>query len=441
MKKVLYSIIILFLVAILAVLKPVDFTPLEELAYVQRTLQGLEAFEPPAHPDTVRGNWAVMSLIPPFSVAMAGYGDREGAPFDGIRDSLSVRAFVFYTREKKYAWVNADLLIIPPLVYQAVERKLIDSGWNMEQVYLTATHTHGGPGGWQPGPIGRLFAGDFIPEMVDFLAEQFVKAIRVAEMNPEPLSMADTTLHVPEGVVNRLVGEDGDLEPRLDLLYLQKASGAGAILYSYAAHATTLGPEEMRLHGDYPALTAHALQEEAEMVAYAAGAVGSMGPASLAEDKYANEEALSRLLAQRIKMAKNQLRPEPLRELWIHRFPLELGEPQWRISEKIALRPWLFKRLFGDFEASLSVLRIGNRLWLGFPADVSGELSIEWPDGARPVYTGFNGGYAGYFTHDRHYALQAYETRMMNWFGPYKGTYTQMLAQKAYLRFGGSSLD
>lgn len=438
MKKVLFGMIILILVAVLTVFKPVDFTLPGELEYVQQTLEGLEAFEPPAYQDTVRGNWAVRSLLPPFPVAMAGYGDREGAPFQGIRDSLAVRAFVFHTPEKKYAWISADLLIIPPLVYQAMEQKLANIGWSMEQIYLTATHTHGAPGGWQPGPIGKLFAGDFKPEMVDFLAEQMADAIRMAERNPEPLFMADTTLHVPEGVVNRLVGEKGSLEPRLDVVYLQKASGAGALLYSYAAHATTLGAEEMHLHGDYPALVAGLLKEEAELVAYAAGAVGSMGPAILEEDPYANEKALSRLLAERVKRAKGALHPVPLRQLWVHRFPMELGEPQWRVSEKIALRSWLFRRLFGDIDASLSLMRLGNNLWMGFPADISGELSQEWPDESRPVYTAFNGSYAGYFTHDRHYTLDAYETRMMNWFGPHKGAYMQMLAKKAYSRFGAS---
>jgi hypothetical protein len=436
MKKVLSGILILLLLAVSSVFKPVDFTPLEELAYVQQTLERLAAFEPPAHQDTVRGNWAEMSLLPPFPVAMAGYGDREGAPFEGIRDSLSVRAVVFHTHQEKYAWLSADLLIIPPLVYQELEKKLDEIGWNMQQVYLTATHTHGGPGGWQPGAIGKLFAGDFLPEMVDFLAKQFVEAIQAAEVNPETMYMADTTLHVPEGLVNRLVGEEGTIEPRLDLVYLKKASGAKALWYTYAAHATTLGPEEMRLHGDYPALTADALKQEADLISYAAGAVGSMGPAAPQVDSYANEQELSRVLAERIKQAVEALHPKPLLELWVHRFPLALGEPQWRVSHKIALRSWLFRRLFGEIEATLSVMRIGKDLWIGYPADISGELSVEWADAGRPVYTGFNGSYAGYFTHDRHYSLDSYETRMMNWFGPHKGAYMQQLAQTAYRRFG-----
>jgi hypothetical protein len=436
MKKVLLSLLIVLVLAVFAILQPVDFKPLKEQGYAQRSLEAIKAFEPPAIEDTLRGNWASASLIPPFPVAMAGYGDREGAYFNGIRDSLAVRAFVFHSAKGKYALLNADLLIIPPLVYQALEEKLQTLGWNMDQVYLSATHTHGGPGGWQPGPIGKMFAGDFQQQAVDFLASQMVSALRSAERNPEVLYIADTTLYIPEGVVNRLVGDEGTIEPRLDLMLLKKASGAEALIYTYAAHATTLGPEEMRLHGDYPSITAGALKKEVELVAYAAGAVGSMGPKQAHEDAYANEKDLGLLLAERINRAKVALQPTPLQAFWVQRFPIDLGKSQWRIGQKIAIRPWLFEALFGKVEATLSVMRMGETLWIGYPADISGELSIEWPDEGRPIFTSFNGSYAGYFTHDRHYSLNSYETRMMNWFGPYKGAYVQLLAEEVYKRYG-----
>ena len=39
------------------------------------------------------------------------------------------------------------------------------------------------------------------------------------------------------------------------------------------------------------------------------------------------------------------------------------------------------------------------------------------------VLTSFNGGYIGYITPDAYYDLKKYETRDMNFFGPYNGAY------------------
>ena len=39
------------------------------------------------------------------------------------------------------------------------------------------------------------------------------------------------------------------------------------------------------------------------------------------------------------------------------------------------------------------------------------------------MVTSFDGGYIGYVTPDRYYDRATYETRDMNWFGPYNGNY------------------
>jgi hypothetical protein len=74
------------------------------------------------------------------------------------------------------------------------------------------------------------------------------------------------------------------------------------------------------------------------------------------------------------------------------------------------------------------MLRVGNVLFTGMPCDFSGELTespIHDADGRHLnlIVTSFNGGYMGYVTRDDWYDLNAYETRTMNWYGPYNGAY------------------
>jgi len=83
----------------------------------------------------------------------------------------------------------------------------------------------------------------------------------------------------------------------------------------------------------------------------------------------------------------------------------------------------------------MKALKIGNNVLIGTPCDYSGELMPEIVRTAQfkklnLMVTSFNGGYVGYITHDRHYDLDAYETRVMNWYGPQNGIYFQEIIQE-----------
>ena len=91
-----------------------------------------------------------------------------------------------------------------------------------------------------------------------------------------------------------------------------------------------------------------------------------------------------------------------------------------------------FERIFGTYPTFLTALRLNQVLFVGFPADFSGEFSDDLSRAAgagwHVVPTSFNGGYVGYLTPAKYYDLKAYETRDMNFAGPYGG---QMAADVA----------
>src|SRR5690606_31150123 len=126
--------------------------------------------------------------------------------------------------------------------------------------------------------------------------------------------------------------------------------------------------------------------------------------------------------SKNVKQTSNIVQAETLK------FPLR--EPTPRISMDLGLRSWVFRGMFGDYEPNIKVLRIGNILMIGMPADFSGELIPELDAYAKNkgfdlIVTSFNGGYIGYVTHDKYYNRDLYETVIMNWYGPYNGAYTQ----------------
>src|SRR5262249_7966538 len=91
-------------------------------------------------------------------------------------------------------------------------------------------------------------------------------------------------------------------------------------------------------------------------------------------------------------------------------------------------------------QTHVSVLRIGPAVLVGLPGDYAGHLAdplARWSRsrGLTLVATSFNGDYKGYFVsqpvfmnHDR------YETRWMNFFGPWAGEYLGDLARRAIER-------
>ena len=107
---------------------------------------------------------------------------------------------------------------------------------------------------------------------------------------------------------------------------------------------------------------------------------------------------------------------------------LPLPEPQVKISQDWAIRPYLFKAIAGDYKVYISILQIGSIVFVGIPADFSGELAIPLYKEARElglnlIITSFNGGYIGYVIRDQWYDLNKYEARAMSWYGPHNGSY------------------
>jgi neutral ceramidase len=90
----------------------------------------------------------------------------------------------------------------------------------------------------------------------------------------------------------------------------------------------------------------------------------------------------------------------------------------------LRLNPTLANKLFPEVgQVYLQTLRLDSLIWTTTPSDFSGETAIVYKNamhkkGFRAMVTSFNGAYTGYIIPCKYYHLNAYESRMMNWFGP-----------------------
>ncbi|MFT4031459.1 MAG: neutral/alkaline non-lysosomal ceramidase N-terminal domain-containing protein [Siphonobacter sp.] len=436
--KVCVALIILILILLLATLTTVDETPYTQTEAYQQTQQNLaQADKQLASQQTdsttkfLSVGWAKANITPDHATPLAGYGNRRGLVSTSIRDSLWVRAFVIDNGKTRVGLVACDLLIVPPAVITAVQKNWPSQlNFPAQHIYYGAIHSHNSEGGWQTGIGSELITGAYDSTMVQFLAKQIIQACLLATERMATAEVGYGQLNAKEYVLNRLVGDDGPVDPYLRVLKFKKQrTGETAALVTYAAHATLMNEDNLAISRDYPGILVDSLEKNTvNFAAFMAGAVGSMKPLA----KGANDEEELKNEAEGLQGDAKKLLPtietKPARELAFVTVPVGLRQPQLQIAKGWKVRQWVWDKLFGLAQADIKALRIGNTVLLGMPADFSGELIPDLaPTAAKQkvnlMITSFNGNYIGYVTPDKYWSRDTYETVAMNWFGPYTGSY------------------
>ncbi len=418
-------------------LLPVDNTPYAQTDFYRQTITRLDALPKQAKSKTsLRAGWAKVNLTPPFTTPTGGYGVRRGKHWSTVHDSIFARAVVLDNGGNRVVVIALDLLIVPPTVAEQLKRRLPEVGLRWEQVFIGAGHSHNSLGGWAPGLVGTLIAGDFEQRIVDHITETVLRAIRQAGQQIAPVTMGYVETPAPTMVYNRL-HDNGPEDDRVRVIQLRKQTGQTALLASFAAHSTIINSDVPQwLSRDWPGVLVDNLERQADTFAlYMAGAVGSMGPTEIGPTEDAQLHYIADSLAQAIQTALPTLNSQSDSSLALLTLPVALRDPHVRVSDGWRLRPWIFLKLYGDYPVELKALRIGQTILLGTPADFSGELALQvsaWSKqrGLSAMVTSFNGGYIGYVTPDAYYHETRYETRDMNWFGPQNGAYFTELSKK-----------
>ena len=429
------------MMAIPFIIRRADRTPIEQTDFHAQMLAKFDSLQRQSNSiDTnavLLAGWAKSNLTPSAPMPTAGYGKREGRPYQSIHDSIYARAIYLQQGKTRAAIVSCDLLIIPPELTLLLKQKMPSIGMNFSQVYIGATHSHNSIGGWGKRYIGELFAGKYDADMVNQIAEKIVQAIHIAKGKARPVRLSYASISQPDLVKNRTVGDKGTEDPFLRVLYLQglEPRAPSAILTSFAAHATTLSDTVMRLSRDYPGQLVDGLEKDLgfDQAIHLAGAVGSMGPEEIGQNDWEQLKHLATGLQTAIQQNASRTLLKP--NLQVTTLQLPMREPQWRFAKDWCFRHWLWTKLYGDYENEVKMLRLGNLVMVGLPCDFSGELMQDLTHyaatkGKHLMVTSFNGGYVGYITKDSYYDNPGYETRIMNWFGPGNAAYFSEVVRK-----------
>lgn len=427
---------LILLAALLLVIGPwpADNTPYRQTAYFAGTVSRMEA--PQSATGTLRVGTAEVDITPPVGHQLAGFSARDPFESDSVFSHCFARALTVASGGVQVTILSVDLLLVNDDLARAILKK---SNLNPGDIFFTATHTHGGPGMWGKHPLEKLLVGDFDPDYTDRLATELAEVVSRSRASLVPVESALVTVDAPDNQVNRIDRNRATFDT-LSALLFRRSGQAGAAplaaLVSFGAHATVAGHGSNAVSADYPGALVDQLKKTtgAANVLFAAGAVGDASPVRLeAETSEESAVKLGQRLADMLAEPVANARYVQTATLANAYLSVDLPDMRIPITSSLRLSP-ISTNWIGPGESHLQVLRIGPAVLVGFPGDYAGELARQITDslsetGLTPIPTSFNGDYLGYvISGDDFYNAPKYETRIMNFYGPWLGPYLNDLA-------------
>lgn len=432
--RVLLGVLLLAILLGFLGLTSVDKTPYAQTPEGKATFARLDSLA--ALPNEISDKpllvgWGKANITPDEPVATIGYG-RNG-PYRVLADSVYVRCFLFEQGGERIALISYDLLLVAQTLADALRAKLDSSDLGLTGIYFSATHTHKSFGGFGSGIAGSFLLGGEDTVVIGRVMDQTMAALADAESMMDTAKVGFGRVNGTDYVKNRLI-EGGEIDPWIRMVRFEQDNGKTALLWTYAAHATCLWARLPLLSGDYPTLVCHKLEADStvDFALYCAGAVGSHS--QLIEhteyDPYLLDYKDS--LAALIRSGFDSIQATPGPTLALRDLPLDLREPQVRVTQGLCVRPWVFEMLNGEVHPKLQILALGDILLVSTPCDFSGMLmapldSLAETKGRHLLVTSFNSDYMGYITPDRYYKKHKKETWDMNWYAPGSGSWMQAL--------------
>jgi hypothetical protein len=180
-----------------------------------------------------------------------------------------------------------------------------------------------------------------------------------------------------------------------------------------------------------------------ECCLFAAGCAGSQAPRTEAvggspADDFARARAYGDLVATRVEAAIRAATgaPEPI-DVDLCTVEIPLPPPAVRLTPDLALAPLIASTQLSA-RAPLSLLRVGDDGFLGFPCEITGEVALAMEAevarasrGARLHVLSFSGDWHGYVPRDEYWAQDRYENQL-SLHGPRFAEYLEALARAAF---------
>ena len=390
-----------------------------------------------------------VSLQIPTGNSLAGYGSitrRSLNPFssvfnppehyfknsferesDGVRVGVMVlkKAPTLAEKEKKLAFFSFETVAISAEMRLDLIDKIREFGFDESNTFVSATHTHSGPGGLSKSGFWQIVATDkFQDKLYDSVLNQAAKLAKNSIDNLQPVNLEQVSFQSSGIQVNRRdISGPVDNQANIILMNsLQSKSIMGGII-NYAVHGTALGPSNLKLSGDIPGAIMRAVEKEIggnSHFLYLSAASGDTAPV------INGMEALQTLPLKFIEQMRPALKNKlPLTADWnIYTRQIDLPKPKLNTehcgvfsngSFLASLLPDVSVQKWLPSQIELTKIKLGNIdmfVWPGEPVAAVGQelFKVMLAQSAqKPLILALTNDYLGYFANQWAFQKSNYE--------------------------------
>jgi hypothetical protein len=360
---------------------------------------------------------AKVRLRYPPGLPLAGYSARRGRPSQGVHDPLFARALVLCNGKEKLVVISVDLVAVDKEFKLDLLRRLNNrpvrrlGQLSSRQLILCATHTHSGIGAMARQIPWQLACGRLRPWLREAITRQVERAARLASSSLKPAYLSSAAVHttVPVGR-SRREPKDAAFNVRsgLVLKVFRLDHRPLALVCIFAAHPTSLGPENMLVSADFPGYFCGALERKlgaGAMALFLNGAEGDVAPSSPSgRSGFAAAREVGEALAEaaasslRLRRASRQVR---------------LASVEFRVS-----LPRTVRSLFTTRDTLVQAAMLGDVLMLCVPGEMTHACASRAAAQTRalgigrPVIVGLANDYIGYVLTRGQFVRGGYEAGM-----------------------------
>ena len=342
----------------------------------------------------LKANVAITNIAPPLEMnyTLGGYGDRMNKPAEGIHDPIKAKALVIKQDDRKYAIITLDILGLPTNVKSDLIKRVASYGWNMENVMLLPSHSHGSlemAALNSKNVLNIPQIGIFQPELLAFVLEKLENLLIDADRNYKSVKVG-TKSQLFDGL-NRNRRNDPEVEKELTVTRIDLLDGKPlAALVNWTAHPTFLGEKEMLVSAEWPGYLQSGLEEligKGSTVMYYNGAEGDQAPI-LNEPVppyekiriYGRKIALNAFgIYKSIKPQKDagfvsNYRTIPLPVHEAHPAFMKTGGKEYGLTEETAK---FIMNALSPTEVGIGVVKVGDLLLVGVPGEMTASLGLK----------------------------------------------------------------
>jgi neutral ceramidase len=295
---------------------------------------------------------ARQEITPPVGSPLSGFIARLSVSTD-VSDPLFTRALVLRHGQTIMVLVQMDLLGLARWHVDEIRRVCRGLGAVLpENVFISATHTHSGP--------GMLPVRGCLVASLDYqwsVVTKTIQAIKQAYALLQPARLFSNRVRFHLGVNRREKTANGivlGVDPRkpapkfVDVAELRMGDGGSCVLFSHAAHPYVLGGDQSLISGDFPSFACQFLERSSGTTAmFLNGCAGDIAPERAFQGVEAAQGEGSRL-AEAVRQAMGgarEIAALPLRALSKHvylpyaKLPTLTDLEAMRIQQERTVRP------------------------------------------------------------------------------------------------------